>query len=330
MSGPGPRGVGTSTGATRSVVVDDLGLREAGRRVEHLLRVADAHGAGHQHPSYPDMLDTGCGGVGPWPAGCHAPSIRSLLSRRPCHGRCPHRAPGSPLPAPSYPSPMQHNRALMPISRRRLLGAVPLSAATAVLVRWLDSVDEGDRPVGLRAAGRLWDIPEAAWWRAIGDHPEGATGRMPAVGSQLPATSRTQRGIPVGGIGAGSFMVNLSGSFGPWHMDVGGDDSAGARWGSDADSGLENRFLSGGLPRPLRHARRSVRADPGDRGCARDVAPAGAGSGSVLGALPQGLVRVRGTACPDRTQTAESLRRRRRAPVVAPRRPVPGGLRQPG
>jgi non-lysosomal glucosylceramidase len=39
-------------------------------------------------------------------------------------------------------------------------------------------------------------------------------------------------------------MVNLSGSFGPWHMDVGGDDSVGARWGLEADSGLEQRFLS--------------------------------------------------------------------------------------
>ncbi|HZU81169.1 MAG TPA: GH116 family glycosyl hydrolase, partial [Acidimicrobiales bacterium] len=51
-------------------------------------------------------------------------------------------------------------------------------------------------------------------------------------------------GVPVGGIGTGAFMLNLSGSFGPWHMDVGGDDSIGSRWGSDLNGGLEHRFLS--------------------------------------------------------------------------------------
>lgn len=106
--------------------------------------------------------------------------------------------------------------------------------------------NEGDdeAPVGLRASGRLWDVPDAAWSRAIGSHPPGATGQVAALGSTLAPQSRTQRGIPVGGIGTGAFMLNLSGSFGPWHMDVGGDDTAGARWGSPIGTGFEQRFLS--------------------------------------------------------------------------------------
>ena len=40
-------------------------------------------------------------------------------------------------------------------------------------------------------------------------------------------------------------MFNLCGSFGPWHMDIGGDDSVGSRWGSMLNSGFEQRFLSG-------------------------------------------------------------------------------------
>jgi non-lysosomal glucosylceramidase len=40
-------------------------------------------------------------------------------------------------------------------------------------------------------------------------------------------------------------MLNLCGSFGPFHMDIGGDDSLGSRWGSLRNSGFEQRFLSG-------------------------------------------------------------------------------------
>lgn len=101
-----------------------------------------------------------------------------------------------------------------------------------------------DTPVGLRDVGRLWDIPDAAWSRAIGSHPPGATGALPSFGAVGLPLSRTKRGIPVGGIGTGAFMFNLAGSFGPWHMDPGGDDSLGTRWGSDRDSGLEQRYLA--------------------------------------------------------------------------------------
>lgn len=68
---------------------------------------------------------------------------------------------------------------------------------------------------------------------------------MPPFGSLAAPVSRTKRGIPVGGIGTGSFMLNLCGSFGPWHMDIGGDDSLGSHWGSIRNSGFEQRFLPG-------------------------------------------------------------------------------------
>jgi uncharacterized protein (DUF608 family) len=78
----------------------------------------------------------------------------------------------------------------------------------------------------------------------MGSHPPGATGTVSPFGTVATPVSRTKRGIPVGGIGTGSFMLNLSGSFGPWHLDIGGDDSSGSRWGSPANSGFEQRFLS--------------------------------------------------------------------------------------
>jgi hypothetical protein len=37
----------------------------------------------------------------------------------------------------------------------------------------------------------------------------------------LNTLTRTKKGIPLGGIGAGNFMYNLCGSFGPWQMKVG-------------------------------------------------------------------------------------------------------------
>jgi non-lysosomal glucosylceramidase len=56
--------------------------------------------------------------------------------------------------------------------------------------------------------GSQWIVPSCAWTRPVGDHPAGATGR-------------TKRGIPLGGIGAGNFMFNLCGTFGPWELKTG-------------------------------------------------------------------------------------------------------------
>ncbi len=53
------------------------------------------------------------------------------------------------------------------------------------------------------------EIPRGAWQRAIGDIPTSCQSNCP------------NRGIALGGFGAGSFMYNISGSFGPWADEVG-------------------------------------------------------------------------------------------------------------
>src|SRR5579863_9368078 len=133
------------------------------------------------------------------------------------------------------------------ISRRQLLAGVPLAAAVAGggLAGCGDGgAADDDQPIGLRGGTDLWDIPDAAWRRALGSHPPGATGSVPPVGTTARPASRTKRGIPVGGIGTGAFMFNLAGSFGPWNFDIGGDDSTGSHWGSPRGSGFEDRYLS--------------------------------------------------------------------------------------
>jgi non-lysosomal glucosylceramidase len=127
------------------------------------------------------------------------------------------------------------------LSRRQLLAAAPLAMTAAGLAACGPS--GVDQPVGLRGGTDLWDIPDAAWRRALGSHPLGATGTVSPLGTKARPVSRTKRGIPVGGIGTGSFMLNLSGSFGPWHFDIGGDDSVGTHWGSPRNSGFEDRYL---------------------------------------------------------------------------------------
>jgi uncharacterized protein (DUF608 family) len=65
-----------------------------------------------------------------------------------------------------------------------------------------------------------WQIPSCAWQKNIGDRPvfKDETGKD--AGGSLPET-RTKKGIPLGGIGAGNFMYNLCGSFGPFYMKPG-------------------------------------------------------------------------------------------------------------
>ncbi len=53
------------------------------------------------------------------------------------------------------------------------------------------------------------EIPRGAWQRTIGDVPTGCQSNCP------------KRGIVLGGFGAGAFMYNISGSFGPWADEVG-------------------------------------------------------------------------------------------------------------
>ncbi len=165
-------------------------------------------------------------------------------------GTYPTAASGNQLPGDPAWVRVRATIETVRLSRRQLLGAVPAAAAASAAAGFGLSSCGGpgpeSEPEGLLASGGpLWDIPGPVWRRAIGSHPPGATGTTPSFGSLLAPISRTKRGIPVGGIGTGSFMFNLCGSFGPWHMDIGGDDSLGSRWGSLRNSGFEQRFLPG-------------------------------------------------------------------------------------
>jgi len=59
------------------------------------------------------------------------------------------------------------------------------------------------------SAENNFEIPRGAWQRSIGDVPAECVGNCP------------NRGVALGGFGAGSFMYNISGSFGPWADEVG-------------------------------------------------------------------------------------------------------------
>jgi non-lysosomal glucosylceramidase len=73
--------------------------------------------------------------------------------------------------------------------------------------------------------GKSWAIPSCVWSRPFGSLPKidllpertKETGDL--VG--LNTLTRTRKGIPLGGIGAGNFMYNLCGSFGPWQLKTG-------------------------------------------------------------------------------------------------------------
>ena len=62
--------------------------------------------------------------------------------------------------------------------------------------------------ISLSTAG-AFEIPRGAWQWAIGDVPRGCESNCP------------NRGIALGGFGAGSFMYSITGNFGPWADEVG-------------------------------------------------------------------------------------------------------------
>jgi non-lysosomal glucosylceramidase len=69
----------------------------------------------------------------------------------------------------------------------------------------------------LTYADDTFEIPRGAWQRTIGDIPTSCQSSCP------------NRGIALGGFGAGSFMYNISGSFGPWADEVGEYDNTWLR-----------------------------------------------------------------------------------------------------
>ena len=72
-------------------------------------------------------------------------------------------------------------------------------------------------PAKTREGGQV--IPSCAWKHSLGDIPRLELLSDPENG--LNTSTRTKKGIPLGGIGAGNFMYNLCGSFGPWQMKAG-------------------------------------------------------------------------------------------------------------
>lgn len=116
------------------------------------------------------------------------------------------------------------------LARRTVLGGA-LGAAGAAFA-WPGSLTaaESEQPgLAAGAAGpHAWAAPDAAYTRPLGVVPNGlcnpnvpecATGipnpqfRALAGGLSVPGL-----GIPLGGFGAGSFMINQCGTFGPWNM----------------------------------------------------------------------------------------------------------------
>lgn len=74
-----------------------------------------------------------------------------------------------------------------------------------------------------RSGNGGFDIPASALVRPLGEIPAGSCATMlipvcsSGVASVLPYTT-PGLGVPLGGIGAGSFMINQSGTFGPWNF----------------------------------------------------------------------------------------------------------------
>ncbi|MDR1103389.1 MAG: hypothetical protein LBL42_06485, partial [Tannerella sp.] len=69
----------------------------------------------------------------------------------------------------------------------------------------------------LSFAQGLWEMPSCAWTRKMGDRPVYSEVKHTGMGGAKPETM-TKKGIPLGGIGTGSLMYNLCGSFGPFYM----------------------------------------------------------------------------------------------------------------
>ena len=112
----------------------------------------------------------------------------------------------------------------------RVSSAAGLLAATGPL-GIAQPASAGDKEQGAFAAVKpdddsaMWPIPSCAWSRPLGSlpkielRPEKDKDSGDLIG--LNTLTRTKKGIPLGGIGAGNFMYNLCGSFGPWQMKVG-------------------------------------------------------------------------------------------------------------
>lgn len=62
-----------------------------------------------------------------------------------------------------------------------------------------------------------WEMPECSWTRKMGDRPVFSSTKIYDSPGFKPSTM-TKKGMPIGGIGTGGIMYNISGSFGPFYM----------------------------------------------------------------------------------------------------------------
>ena len=104
-----------------------------------------------------------------------------------------------------------------------LAAAAPLAIANTGLAGNVKPETKTAKTTGDDSKG--WNIPPCAWSRPFGSLPkiELLPDKSKETGDLigLNTTTRAKKGIPLGGIGAGNFMYNLCGSFGPWQLKAG-------------------------------------------------------------------------------------------------------------
>ncbi|TCC36482.1 GH116 family glycosyl-hydrolase [Kribbella speibonae] len=144
------------------------------------------------------------------------------------------------------------------LSRRRATSKlVALVVAAAATLGVCQAVAPPDTAA---ATGRDWfAVPDSALVRSLGDIPKGPCSPAPkaqACQGETPSAIDAAKGnfpmsvpglgVPLGGAGAGAFMVNQSGTFGPWNF------------GGQQDTSWETRIL----PQAAFHVREQVGSDP--------------------------------------------------------------------
>ena len=118
-------------------------------------------------------------------------------------------------------------------SRREFMRGSSSAAGLALIGSPLKSMAPADVPgkagptdaTSAVSSPNNFDIPPCAWKRPFGSLPPIALMPEESGGQDMPSglntLTRVKKGIPLGGIGAGNFMYNLCGTFGPWQMKVG-------------------------------------------------------------------------------------------------------------
>ena len=101
------------------------------------------------------------------------------------------------------------------------LTGLELSTPSVGHVTIAESETRRDKSMSATRPG-LWPVPACAWKRPLGNLPKiELMPELPHEFNGLNTLQRAKKGIPLGGMGAGNFMYNLCGTFGPWQLKVG-------------------------------------------------------------------------------------------------------------